>query len=479
MIPEYHRIVLLSDLHLTPAERLGNFAAGPALAEFTRIQAEAARRGEALVLAGDIFDFLLIEDRPLSLHLATAARLAGELMRRLRSETDWMEPWLAALRQWIDRGGQVVLLPGNHDLEWFHPDTDKVWRDALGEADGFSIWRDAEPWRAGSGAWEVIVGHGHRGDPLNDCDPRRIHAALTRGEDSIPLPPGSQFVLTTLHAFKRAMDPRTGRRRFPFLDALKPEYATLALLWALDPPLFRRHLPAGFRLIQAEILRSLLRRLQPPTVLGAQEPSGPAPEPRSTGSDSGGREVEQGFEQAMAGLIADGLPDGVTKAVLEAEMSALFRGDEPALHGTLAAAAGSIGRARRWMFRGWLRQVRKSVAAFFNPTELSAADRAVVDAWLPESLPRETQRVVVCGHTHAARSWAREDTPHHYLNTGTWTNLLQLDPADESDAAIDALWKSFEGGHLPFHWRLTWAEITPQGPVLRDAPGAIAPPAPT
>ncbi|MBX3743709.1 MAG: metallophosphoesterase [Verrucomicrobiae bacterium] len=465
MIPEYQRIVVLSDLHLTPAERLGNFNSGPQLAEFTRVQAAATQPGQALVLAGDIVDFLLIEDRPPTLHLATAARLAGQTMARLRSETDWMNPWLDALRQWIQQGGHLVLLPGNHDLEWFHPDTDKVWLDALGVADGFSIWRDAEPWQARAGAWEILVGHGHRGDPLNDCDPRRIHAALNQGQASIPLPPGSQFVLTTLHAFKRAMDPATGRRRFPFLDALKPESATLVLLWALDPPLFFRHLPAGFRLKTTEILRTLLRRLQSARVLGAIPPAATSPQPSPAASDSDNLELEL----AMADLIADGMPEGMTKAVLEAEMAALFRSDEPALHGTLAAtsSAGRISRARRWMLRGWLRQVCRNAGAFFHPTELSAPDRAVVEAWLPEELPPETRRVVVCGHTHAARSWSREGRPHHYLNSGTWTNLVHLQTPDESDASIDALWKSLEGGEPPPCLRLTWAEISTQGPALQ------------
>ena len=77
----FHRVVVLSDLHLTPDVPLGNFWSGPELAAHARALAEEAREGHLLVLAGDIVDFLLLEDRPATLHLAAASSLAATVLQ--------------------------------------------------------------------------------------------------------------------------------------------------------------------------------------------------------------------------------------------------------------------------------------------------------------------------------------------------------------------------------------------------------------
>ena len=61
---ENERLLVLSDLHISPLGPLSSFHAGPELAQFL---ARNARGDTTLVLAGDIFDFLQIEGRPSTL----------------------------------------------------------------------------------------------------------------------------------------------------------------------------------------------------------------------------------------------------------------------------------------------------------------------------------------------------------------------------------------------------------------------------
>lgn len=448
------RLVVLSDLHIAPATALGNFDAGNELACFTAKQAASAEPGHVLMLAGDVIDFLLVENRSHSLHLATARSFATEVMHRLVLDKEWMRPWLEALKTWITNGGQVVLLPGNHDLEWYHPDTDQVWHELLGGrpavTTGFTTWRGVGPWRTSVGPWEVIVGHGHRGDALNDCDPALIHQALLHGKKEIHLPPGSLFVLETLHAFKRAMDPLTGHRRFPFLDALKPEPAVLAFLLALDKKLFFKHLPAGLALTLQKLRHSLLRRIQGGPTLGST-------------TESAGNEAT--VEEMLAEVIATGIQGGFTPsaAIIDVELESLSRPDVETGQDTLSRSGG---RLRQWLVRGWLRQQSGAINAFFDPIKPSEFDQAVMAEWLPPSLDEHHRRIVVCGHSHAARLHTRPDRPHHYLNTGTWSRLLDVSGRADSDPAIQALLDDLFANRVKLESKLTWGEITQEGPHL-------------
>lgn len=376
--------------------------------------------------------------------------MAGQVLRRLTDECPWMRAWTEGLRRFLRTGGRLVLLPGNHDLEWYHPHTDAAWRDLLGdEAGGFEIWREPGPWQARTGDWEIVVSHGHRGDVLNDCDPAKIHDALRRGRESLPLPPGSQFVLHSAMAFKRAVDPHSGRPRFRFLDAVKPEPALLGLLLALDSRMFFDSLPGGLKLKAEEIIRSVVRDLRGGPVLAAASSAEPAPD----------------VIRLLAAELVRGMDDGISAEAAEVELETFFSGAPPPFAGTLGAGGG---RVRRWLARAWLRRQREAAAAFLDPDALSTADEAVIREWLPPSLAAEHRRAIVCGHTHAARHWQRPGTQHHYLNTGTWSRLMDVSRFAETPEGLDELLVLLEKDAPPLFERLTWAEITPRGPSLHE-----------
>ena len=96
---------------------------------------------------------------------------------------------------------------------------------------GLTVHTADAPWTTVVGGLPVRVGHGHRvADPWNDIDPEAVLRAVETGDARVALPPGSRLVLELLNPLKLAVHRSTGAQRFPFLDLLKPELATVTLL---------------------------------------------------------------------------------------------------------------------------------------------------------------------------------------------------------------------------------------------------------
>jgi hypothetical protein len=322
----------------------------------------------------------------------------------------------------------------------------------------------------------VVIGHGHSGDAWNRIPPARVHRALETGRPSLPLPPGSLLVLDTINAFKRACDPHTGAPRFSFVDLLKPEGPWVPLLLlAFDPRLALAHLPGVAGRGKEALLRAVAQRLRGGATLAGPATAGASDEDGGNGVAAGragpaaagvpDEDGEDGSDAVAAGL-ADALLAALTPGERAAPRALLDRlgnaldGAAPAAPGTLAAgpAAGLFLRAahRLWHDGG----------SFFDPAHLGALDRAIVAEHLPEGCG---PRVVVAGHTHAARE-ARPAADRVYLNTGTWTDLLRV--PEEADAEALARWAGeLRAGTAPRLRRLHYAEIAPGGAQLKAWPG--------
>ena len=171
--------------------------------------------------------------------------------------------------------------------------------------------------------------------------------------------------------------------------------------------------------------------------------------------------VEDGPDFIVADL-AEGLVAALTAAERAAPRALLdrlenaFGGAGPAGEGTLAASPplGLFLRAAHRAFHDG--------GSFFDTASLGALDRAIVAEHLPAACG---PRVVIAGHTHAARE-ARPSPDRVYLNTGTWTDLLQV--PEEADAGALARWANeLRGGRAPRLRRLHYAEITPDTAGLR------------
>jgi UDP-2,3-diacylglucosamine pyrophosphatase LpxH len=435
-------LIVLSDLHLAPPGPLNNFSAGDALAAFL---GERAKPTLTLILAGDAFDFLQIEGRPATLDGPSMPALIRSALDAI-AQTPWGRALYKNLGEILKAGGRCVVLPGNHDPEVAHPAFADHLLTSIGlppNHPGLTIHTDG-PWCTHVGEREIIVGHGHRHDPWNDIDPATVTAALNGAQ--IPLPPGSRLVTDVLNAFKNALD-SAGEPRFPFVDLLKPEMPAVPLLLLyLDHKLAMRHLPGALGLTARYLANALAKALEgsPTLAPGERDPAagtaddiarGLAPEYTTT-------------ERQNPGRCADNLEDWLNS-------------DETGpVEGTLAAHGGIRPR----MLRAFLRLASDN-GKFFNRAHRSAEDRAITNEHLPPDAP---PRVVIAGHTHAAREvWLSEI--HAYINTGTWTELIQF-PAQIDDTELRMWINRLERRDIPRVTSLTYAEVTPDTVKLRDYP---------
>jgi hypothetical protein len=378
--------------------------------------------------------------------MAEAPALLERTLESIRQEP-WGPKLFEALRRLLEMGGRLVLLPGNHDPELFHPEARRILLRALGissEAAPLELHVSEAPWQITVGRWQVELGHGHRRDPWNDIPPATLARALDTGE-RVALPHGSQLVLKVLNRFKEARVAGTGAMRFPFVDLLKPETPAVPLLLLyLDPLLALPELKKVLGLSTGMLLRNVRKQLQDGgPVLG--------------GGDS---TAEFAGDEVLARYIASGFSeqDRRTPEACLRRLEAWLVGAAAPVPGTLA----SHGGRGRFLLRAFLR-VASADGTFFDPSTPDAHDQAIIQEHLA---PRAGPRVLITGHTHAARRIVL-DGERVYLNTGTWTDLMRLPPMDD-DAAVQKFAEELEAGSIPRLRRLTYAEVTPQGPVLES-----------
>lgn len=460
------RLIVLSDLHIAPPGPLDSFHSGPALAACI---ASLAAPGTTLVLAGDVFDFLQLDDRPPALDLDAVPALLGALLDTIGT-CDWGQALWRALAALLDAGGELVVLPGNHDPELLHPVTAQLLGAALGRPDHprLHVHRSDDPWRTALGRWQVVVGHGHRGDAWNDIAPEAIHTALDRG-GLVRLPPGSQLVLEVINAFKRERRP-DGSPRFPFVDLLKPETPAVPLLLLyLDPCLALTHLEPALSLGARTLARAVRRRLFGGPALAAPSTSAatePAAAERLVAVTAGDGETRgEAVAEWLAELVVAEMAAGERSAPAAAQdhVEAWLAGQtgrEPAAEGLLATHSG----AGRWLLRAFLRRASYG-ATFFDRHALGEEDRRIIAKELPE---HSGPRVVIAGHTHAAREHVLSGE-RIYLNTGTWSDLMALPPLEDT-AAVRAFVDALEAGTVERRRHLTYAEVTAAGARLLEWP---------
>lgn len=456
------RLVILSDLHLPPVDRLGNFSTGPALAAF--LEAEAQRQEQAkdlkttLVLAGDTVDFLLLPERPATLPWGLVPDLVDAALTRLETaHPTWMPGIFAALKRFTSHGGELVLLPGNHDPEWLHPDTTALLAHRTGPV---TIHRDPKHWQRFCGEWKVTIAHGDAWDPINLVPVRQYQDDMKNAREST-LPAGSRLVLEVFNPLKQAMFP-DGRKRFAFLDALKPEMpAVLLVLLYLDAPLVLRHLPAAGGIWgKAALVRKLRELLRSGYVLRAAQEAQPSPDEEEKLVNelvqSIHAEISIRGQASSAPLFAD--------AQVEQFERWLEDGAVEANTLTLRATHNGIGRA---MLRAAMRRFSANSGGFFDHAALGPEEAAAMQAHLPPRQPSDPPCVFIMGHTHAARRVAMHgDEQNLYLNAGTWTDLVEF-PGVDHGPEVEAFMDHLEAGTYPRRERRTWVEVTPEhGPQL-------------
>ncbi|HEX8503231.1 MAG TPA: metallophosphoesterase [Pyrinomonadaceae bacterium] len=393
-------VIVLSDLHLSSdSPGRGLFGADEALEEFLLWTVEQTSHC-AVVLNGDVLDFLFAESRP-GLDPVKLEREVGAIVESHR-------PVFKALGK-LARSPRhsLVIISGNHDPELIFQGVRLKIEAALG-ANGR---RPSVTWLVHGEALALAVGHarllvehGDRLDSWNEIDRENLSSAAGLGSRGLidyhkyAPPPGSKLVSDHLLSL---------RGSFPWVELLKPEReAMLPLLRLLTT--FREkseHAAALNLYLQAEVRSGLtkLRQWQDPAARFRR------------GDDAGSL---GGKLRAMA-----------------------------------QAAVQTRGELKRAELITQLREAARNDTFFREdvPDGDYAAD-------LQFLLRKGASDLLIHGHTHSAKAYPVGRGM--YFNSGTWARLLRLPGADDGRAVWDEFLKSIETNQYDVVERPTFVRVT-------------------
>ena len=251
MADEKRVLLIVSDLHLSEGEDpktgclspLEDFLFDTAFRRFLSTHAKsAADEGYRLrlIIAGDMVDFLQVlgdrKARPLRDRLFTfgspplrSRRLgrstsAGNTCWKLEKIVAGHKVFFEALAEFLADGHDLVVLPGNHDIEWVFPDVQAAFKNALVDHAPQKVKADI-PQRIQFLPWFylepglIYIEHGHQYCPLESFD-YFLNPFLPGG--LIDLPAGSFFVRYLFNHVESS---------WPFADNIKPPSAFIC--WAI------------------------------------------------------------------------------------------------------------------------------------------------------------------------------------------------------------------------------------------------------
>lgn len=421
-------LYVISDLHLGGASPPGRLCTQDrllaGLSAHIRDRAQQAGGPVALVLAGDIIDFLIPtdgdgKDQPYLRSPAAAKAIVDQVA------TDYPQFFLQLSEFLGCQDSELVLLLGNHDLELRFESVWKSLADKLlapGKPGRLHALRDGDRgFRCTVGPATVWVVHGNEVDDWNRVDYQRLGALVQAAAEPPPTWQaniGTTLVVDIINQIKQ-------KRKYGFLDLLKPEVILVPkILIAADIGVsklprwkpFLARLPA---LVQSKAgtiykhgRRWVRRRLGHFGTLG----SAPAPQGASTERS---RKPSDRLPPTAPDLVAQAAHDyRAGRTVLD------LVGTEDGELGLIQLAIDRIQGipqpvALRRALRDWLEGDRTFELTHRDETYELLAERARQDSDPPDYL--------IAGHTHLCRAIEREDGGF-YFNTGTWMQLIRLSP---------------------------------------------------
>lgn len=423
MTVAHDELYVVSDLHLGDAPERSIFQDTDRLAATIRgLAARAPERDVALVLAGDVVDFLAQEPARRFDPAGASAKLAT-IIGNYRPVFEALRAFTAQPRR------RLVVLVGNHDVELALPHVTAQLVEAMC-ADEASRGRvllalDGVGYRCAVGGRSVFVVHGNEVDTWNVVDHeavRRVGAALLRGLEA-PVweaNPGSALVVEVMNPVKA---------EHPFVDMLKPEDAGLAgVLMALDPSVVARLAKLPTVAARGPVAWLKQRGWLSAERVAVAQPAVEGAAPRV----------------ARAGAVS-------AEALIGAALGEVRSGKRPTdlltEEGTLgwAGAIGSrlAGRpdveALRDAMQRWLERTRYTFDLRYEDDTAKALAQLVG----PEV------DVVIAGHTHIRRAQVRVvregDAPGWYFNSGTWITMFDVPAAMLADeGSFEPLWRALQ-----------------------------------
>jgi UDP-2,3-diacylglucosamine pyrophosphatase LpxH len=278
-----YNLAVISDLHLSEGRseetkrysRNEDFFFDESFCRFLKyLQSERPghKKQWKLIINGDLMDFLQVTslpkpgeaDFPISKReerfgLGTeAGKTAWKLKRIMNGHWRLFQ----GLADFLDRNNKVVIIPGNHDIEFAYEEVQEAFRRELARyltevPQGNNLKANLEfmPWFYYEDGL-VYVEHGHQYDPLNSFDFFLCPFRLIGNRTVIDLPSGSFFVRYFFNRIEK-ID--------PFADNLKP--MTRYIFWAIT----HRLASSLFRGVVWNYGKFLLEALQKRNPLSEQE----------------------------------------------------------------------------------------------------------------------------------------------------------------------------------------------------------------
>lgn len=412
---------VVSDLHLGGAPGFQIFGSTQELAWLISHVAEPRPGRHGLVINGDFIDFLAEAPSMAFDPLGAAAKLDSIWNR--------FEPVFEALRRLVQTPERLLIINlGNHDLELALPWVRSHLAQRLTDGDETATARlllvtDGTGVNCQVGSARVVCLHGNEVDAWNVADYEQLRRIARDHQLGRPLDAwlpnaGSRMVVEVMNGIKR---------RYPFVDLLKPETeAVLPLLAALDAGVYRKLMDlasiAGRRGWDAARMRTGFLD----EALNVSEATPPPVIHGMPSFNRSSRELLGDVEKAWRGGVK---PIDLVRGV---------RGEQL---GFWSAARDAVtGTPRHEVVRQALEQVDRDRS--FDP---GAEDDTFRDL---DALVGADVDVIVAGHTHLERSLKRR-RGGHYFNTGTWARLIRILPALRQDAVeFEKLFKLLDGSSL-------------------------------
>ena len=475
-------VIVISDLHLAAGrDEVGtyrgteNFFNDGAFARFLdRILVETSETGGTLVINGDVIDFIRIVQLPDSTaefrewshlldDLGMKSRTSEELRTSIgtREETyglktpDYKSVWrlyrsieghpefFRALARWLESGGnQLVIVKGNHDLEWAWKGVRDGLRLALARMIAEESGDTLEEILLDSVLpslyfyddavlidQELYIEHGHRYDRYTRVVGDAIEVFdRERGEEELNIPFGSFFNRYLLNPLEGA---------YPFVDNIRPRENIL-------PILIRERFPLAVTMIFRHVL-FLFKMLKKEW-----------------------RYVWFMFQRLFLLLLALLVPIALLLAgVINADFLFAERPANPESTSTIDTIARALLDAFRSLGGLILSYFLARLVAWLQLKEPDSLERPG-----RELLERGSYRFVTMGHTHTPNLFAVEGRT--FYNTGTWIPIVQSSSADLRSDRVYVLLRfrrSEAGALLPGElrcWNDSAERIEPLAVVSRD-----------
>ena len=407
----YEQLYVVSDLHLGGAPGFQIFDQGATLSALIDLLRQSESSSLALVLNGDVVDFLA---EPGAVYFD--ANGAVDRLKRIMSDSAFCGVF-SALGKFLSTPGRTLwIVGGNHDVELSLPNVQTFLTNTLCADEAAKARLRFATAGAGLvcavGRAKVLCIHGNEVDSWNMIDYLKllwVNRALNR---QMPLPDwtpngGTQLVVDVMNAVKV---------RFPFVDLLKPEKLDVLfpILLSLD-----RSVAAKLAKVAAARTRAAADAMRHELgFLGAVEPA----------------EVRAGSERDALEQILQmgrGSQDKVESGrdPLERAQDAYARRKPGAMDITNVGdeTLGKTGLLLDFILN------RPAEQNLREQLQSALVDDRTFDARLEDddfiALDKDIGADIdflISGHTHLHRALKRKKGSGYYYNSGTWISLIKL-----------------------------------------------------